>query len=167
VHRAGDLAAEVLLGAEEQARDGGRDPARIGDQLWRALGRAVRERDITERSQRLDVDRERVPVAFQGAALALQDVDLRFHERRPLREQDELGVEVGSDCRFQAATRSGRGRRGRVELLDRRDTSRLVPFGFRPGLLDQQLHLAELRLELRQLISHLPGELGQAGGRRR
>ena len=131
------------------------------------LAERCAQRHVAERGQRLDVHRERIAVAVEGAALALQDVDLRFHQGRPLGQQDELGVEVGRDRRVQAATRRRRGRRGGAELLDRGDPPRLVPGGFRPGLLDQQLDLARARPRARQLISHLPGELGQAGGRRR
>ena len=55
VHRPGDLAAEVLLGAEDQPRHGRRDAARVG---CHDLGRAPwptrrRERDVAERGQRL------------------------------------------------------------------------------------------------------------------
>ena len=67
VHRPGDLAAEVLLRAEEQARDGRRHAARVGDAL--RPGRPTR-RCATGSSpnacERLDVARQRIAVAARA-----------------------------------------------------------------------------------------------------
>ena len=169
VHRAGDLAAQVLLGTEQEARDGGRDAAGVGEGLLgggRSLRGTRRRRHVAEGGERLGVHREGVAVSAEGPSLALQDVDLRLHQGGALGQEHELRVEVGRDARVDGGPRGGRGRRGGRDLLGGRDPTRLVPGGLGPGLRDQQVDLAELRVEVGHLIGHPPGEFGE-GGRRR
>jgi hypothetical protein len=83
-----------------------------------------------------------------------------------LGEEDELGVEVGGDGRIERAAgrRGGRDRRG--QLLGRGNAARFVTGGLRLRLRDEEVHLGELGVEVRQVVRHPPRQLGQAGRRR-
>ena len=170
VHRPGDLATEVLLRAEEQARDGRRDAARVGGP--RAAGADLgRTRPPGSArpgtAQRLGIGGEGIAVAAEGPALALEDVDLRFHQRRALGEEDELGVEVRRRRSGRAARRTTWRSRSPWPASRTAATRRdLVAGGLRLRLRDEQVHLAELGVEVRELVRHPPGQLGQAGRRR-
>ena len=107
--------------------------------------------------------RERVAVAAERPALALEDVDLGLHERRALGEQDELGVELGRDRRLRPPVDSAAGGRG-VSLSAA--AARRVSWRAASVLAwaIEQVDLAELAVEACQLVGHPPGEFGQARG---
>ena len=95
VHRPGDLAAEVLLGVEDQPRDGRRDAARVGGPRPPAPVLAGRAAGIGTSPERRSATRHsaasasRIPA--EGPALALEDVDLRLHQRRALGQRGRAG----------------------------------------------------------------------------
>ena len=171
VHRPGDLAPEVFLRAEQQAGDGRRDAARVrGPRPAGAdLGRTGRRRWARRwnAAQRLGIRGERIAVPAERPSLALEDVDLRFHQRRALGQQDELGVEVRRDASGRAARRTTWRSRSPWPASRPRPTRRdLVAGGLRLRLGDEQVHLGELGVEVREVVRHPPGQLGQAGRRR-
>ena len=71
--------------------------------------------------------------------LALEDVDLGFHHRRPTGQRHELGVE-GEEVLLRHADRRG-------HLLGGLDPFLLVPAGLGPGLGDEHLDLGQLAVE--------------------
>ena len=90
VHRPGDLAAQVLLGGEDDPRERGRQRPSSG-----VRGRRPRRRSPSTAARRVQARRPApgsamaVPVAGERLALALQDVDLGLHEGGAPGERDQ------------------------------------------------------------------------------
>ena len=171
VHRPGDLAAQVLLGAEEQPRDRGRDAARVGHRRGRlaaGLGRVAAAGGTSPKAlERLDVGRERVAEATQGPPLALQDVDLRLHQGRALGQQDQLGVELAA-CPVARRRRPGAAASDGRELLGGRATRRVSCRVASARACATSRSTSPSSLSRRaSLLRHLRGQLGQAGRRGR
>ena len=101
VHRPGDLAAEVLLGVEQETRHGRGTTPPLGSPPTAAgafvAGTAPKAGEL------IDVQGERLAIAAEGPALALEDLDLRLHQGGALGQQDELRVEIGGDGRIALA----------------------------------------------------------------
>ena len=111
VHRPGDLAAEILLGVEDDPRH-----RRAAARRRQPRGRPPRHRRAaptdpapsTGSGRRTSRPRARQAVAEPGErlALALEDVDLGLHHRRPPGERHELGVERDQVVRRQVDARA-------------------------------------------------------------
>ena len=149
VHGPGDLAAQVLLGGQD-------DPGQRG---WRLLG-GTRGRRVGDADalQPIGERRQGGAVAGEGLALALQDVDLRLHEHGAPGQGHERAVAVhqGRRVGVGAGTREPLG--GRGALL-------LVAGGLGPRLAHEHLDLGELAVERVDLGAHLRRDRG--GGTRR
>ena len=122
VHRAGDLAAQVLLGAEDHPRHGRRhDRLAVGAAgAVGSLGAARRR--ASPRSRRSMAVGEYSATASRYAAerppLALEDLDLGLHQGRAPGQRDELGVSSTSSvggrrrpCRRAASFSAAAARR--------------------------------------------------------
>ena len=139
VHRPRDLAAQVLLGVEDHARQ--RRGQRLGDLGQVRAGGSRDPRPVAGVDDR-DVDAadlvhdrgDRVPVARERPALAVEDVDLRLHERRPAGEQQRLGVGLGRVLRLG-------------QLLGGLNALLLVAGRLGPCLTDEHVDLGQLAVE--------------------
>ena len=149
VHRPGDLAAEVLLGIEDQPRDGGRHRGVVVRPPAPRHRRAGRIRRISAGS-RPPIGREvlgdRVAVAGQGAALALEDVDLGLHQGGALGQRDQARRLV--EALLGVAVRAGSG----VELVGGRGAGRSWRVASALAWVDEQVDLAQLAVELDEVV---------------
>jgi hypothetical protein len=100
--------------------------------------------------------------ARRGLALALEQVDLGFHERGAPGDRDELGGELGQLLRREAGARREALGAERELFLGCR-ASRLVACRLGPRLVDEELDLLDLALEVGGLSREARGEIG--GGR--
>ncbi len=143
VHLAGDLAAQVLLGGEDDPRDGrGNGGSIVVVRCRGGGGRSVRvARGLLERGR---VGLDGLAQAVDGLALALEDLELGLHERHAAGQGGDL---VGLLQDLAAA----RGGRGLGELVRGGCAARLVACGLRAGLGHEQVDLGDLPLELRRL----------------
>ena len=92
---------------------------------------------------------------------------------RPATPSGRRAWSAATSCALSSAARSGSAshqtdplRAPRRALSAAGNPPRLVPGGLGPGLRDEQVDLAELDVEARQLVRHPRRDLGQAGGRR-
>jgi hypothetical protein len=97
-----------------------------------------------------------------GLALALEQVDLGFHERGASGDRDELGRELGQLLRREAGARREALGAQRELFLGGRPPD-FVAGRLGPGLVDEELDLLDLALEVGGLGREARGEIG--GGR--
>ena len=151
--------------ASRSSRDtAGRDPRRIGQPRLGCLG-GLGRRHVAVRAERVVVARQRSRGTASGRAACLRG-------RRPAVSikaarwvsRTSWALRSAASGRFER--RSGRcGRRcGGVQLLGPCLPPGLVPGRLRRRLGDEQVDLDQLGLELRQVASHPPGQLGQGEG---
>ena len=101
---------------------------------------------------------DRVVQSGGGLALALEQVDLRLHQRRAPRDRHELVRELGELLGGDAA--AGREPlRAHGELVRRGGAAGLVPGGLGLRLVDEELDLLDLALEGGCLIGQARGEI--------
>ncbi len=133
VHGPRDLAAQVFLSSQDQPRDC-RGQGRACVELVRGvLGNRTAHRSPVQFGA---VAPQALAVPAENLQLALQDVDLRFHDGRALGQGDEL---IGLILLFALGVLAGR-----LELLRRLGASLFVTRGLGAGLVDEQLDLADL-----------------------
>ena len=104
-----------------------------------------------------EVLHEGVPVAGQCAPLSLEHVDLGLHQRRALGQRHETRGLIQSLLRVTL-------RGERRELVGGRDAPSLVARGFGLGLGDELVDLAQLPVELDQVVGEPAGQVAERGG---
>ena len=150
MHGPRDLAAQVLLGGEDDPRQRGRGLVGEGTTADR-----IGDRDALEA---VGERRQGRAVAGERLALALQDVDLRLHEHGAPGQGDQGAVALHQLRRVGVGT-------GTRELLGGRGALLLVAGGLGASLAHEHLDLGELAVERVELGAHLRRDRG--GGIRR
>ena len=97
-------------------------------------------------------------MAGQRPTLAVEHVDLGLHQRRALGEADELRVQLEQLGLVAVARHGG-------ELVGRGRPPTLVPRRLGPRLRDEQVDLAQLVVEPRDVVVEAGAEFGEIGRR--
>ena len=154
MHGARDLAPEVLLGAQQEPRDG---RGQLGELARGGIGVAA-FRVIAARG-RLDVGGQGVAVAREDPLLAVEDLDLGLHQRGALRERQELRVLLERGGRIAAASRARRN------LLGRLGAATFVTGCLHGRLGHEQVDLDELLLDRVEVVRQPDRERDRFGWR--